>query len=366
MNVAALAADNVVEAPTLKDIQGSARWLVYQVDINGRAEIVPMTLETYRETSFLDYRIKRPTPSQIYTADFAQLGKLFGDPAVHDTRYIFHISHVGSTLLSRVVGTLPNVLSLREPILLRWLSDIRRDLRLPESRFTSAGYEARLRTVLGLLARPIDEVGKVVVKATSFASNLAVDILTLQPLARATAIYCRFDSFAATVLRGQGGWSDMLSQAPSRMRRLHDMLGRQPWQLAYMSPGEIVALNWLTEMLALADAAARFPQRFKWVDFDAFILDPFGAAGGFVDALGLDWSVEDADELRNSGILSRYSKHPDRAYDAGEREKEKAEASARQGHEIRRGRAWLERALGDNPQFARIAPFVAAQSDLAV
>lgn len=365
MSTGVLEADVATRPPTLNDIQESARWHVHQVQIDGQAEIVPMTLESYRESSFLDHRIKRPEPLQAYTADFVELGKRLGDVAGYDTRYIFHISHVGSTLLSRVAGTLPGVLALREPLLLRWLADIRRDLRQPESRFTQAGYEVRLRTALGLLARPIEGADKVVVKATSYASSLATDIMTLQPKARATAIYCRFESFAATVLRGKGGWIDMLSQAPSRMHRLHERLGRQPWQLAYMSPGEIVALNWLTEMLALTDAAARFPDRFVWGDFDTFIADPLAEAGGFVRGLGLDWSEHDVAALRESGVLSRYSKHPDRAYDAREREKEKAEALARQAGEIRKGRAWLDRALSDNPQFARTAPFAASQDPVS-
>lgn len=359
--MATLATTPAVVPPTLVDIQASAEWLVYQVAIDGRAEIVPMTLDAYRESSFLDHRIKRPDLQTIYSVDFAELGRICGDPANHDTRFIFHISHVGSTLLSRVIGTLSDVLALREPLLLRWLADIRRNLRSPESRYSPAGYEARLRTVLGLLARPIDDADKVVVKATSYASNLAVDILTLQPLSRAAAIYCSFESFAATVLRGKGGWSDMLSQAPSRMQRLHELLGREPWQLAYMSPGEIVALNWLTEMLTLAEAANRFPDRFTWIDFDAFIADPIPAASEFARSLGLDWTDLDTASLQKSGVLTQYSKHPQRAYDADEREKEKADALARHGHEIVKGRVWLDRAMSDNPQFGKIAAFASAQ-----
>ena len=42
--------------------------------------------------------------------------------AAHDARWIFHIGHVGSTLVSRLLGELDGVLAVREPRLLRDLA----------------------------------------------------------------------------------------------------------------------------------------------------------------------------------------------------------------------------------------------------
>ena len=39
-----------------------------------------------------------------------------------DARWIFHIGHVGSTLVSRLLGELAGVLAIREPRLLRDLA----------------------------------------------------------------------------------------------------------------------------------------------------------------------------------------------------------------------------------------------------
>lgn len=156
---------------TAEDLVNSAKWHVHQVRTDGNAELIEMSMECYRASSFLDHRIKVPDEALGHTVRFQDLFSLFGSASALTTGYIFHISHVGSTLLSRIIGEVPGVLSLREPMLLRWLAEVRRDIRQPESRYDWSGYVVRLNTALGLLGRPLPTASKVVVKATSFASN---------------------------------------------------------------------------------------------------------------------------------------------------------------------------------------------------
>src|SRR5207248_621900 len=76
-----------------------------------------------------------------------------------DARWIFHIGHVGSTLLSRLLGELDRVLAIREPRLLRDLA-----LSPPEVR------ERYVQPMPKLMSRTFaaDEIA--CVKATSFAA----------------------------------------------------------------------------------------------------------------------------------------------------------------------------------------------------
>ena len=116
-----------IKALKADEFAASAEWFVYQARIDGTAEVVSMTAESYRESAFLDDRIKLPKDPVSYTVKFADLINLAGNISALATAYIFHISHVGSTLLARIAGEVPGVLALREPLLLRWLSDMRRD-----------------------------------------------------------------------------------------------------------------------------------------------------------------------------------------------------------------------------------------------
>lgn len=350
------------EQLSANDFVGSARWHVHEVNVDGLAELVEMDQASYRASSFLDHRIKHPQ-GRRHRIRFAELFPLFPNVAGHETRYIFHISHVGSTLLSRIAGEAGDVLALREPLLLRWLSEIRRELGKPESRFDQLGYSQRLLATLGILARPFPDETRVVVKATSFTNNLANDILTLQPKAQAVAVYCPYDIFAAGVLvRDQGGWRDMVAQAPSRMARLHKAIARQPWQLWTMSPGEVVALNWLTEVFTLHRAAKRHAGRVNWLNFDRFLNDVDTGLTVFLRSLDLDPDDKMLSRINASDVFKSYSKNPQVAYTARDRRARLDQASQSEAHEISRGRAWLERVLSDHAEFHDLERYLVGEA----
>ena len=84
---------------------GSSRW-------TGTATAPP---------SFLDDRLmQQPVDAQLVPWPDDRSG-VAGDLRT-DARWIFHIGHVGSTLVSRLLGELDGVLAVREPRLLRDLA----------------------------------------------------------------------------------------------------------------------------------------------------------------------------------------------------------------------------------------------------
>src|SRR5438270_4527632 len=109
-------------APTADDIARDATWLAQALDPSaGTVRLVAMNRDSYRAASFLDDRLlQRPVDAQLVAwpdIEAAVAGDLRAD-----ARWIFHIGHVGSTLVSRLIGELPGVLALREPRLLRDLA----------------------------------------------------------------------------------------------------------------------------------------------------------------------------------------------------------------------------------------------------
>jgi glutathione S-transferase len=63
--------------------------------------------------------------------------------------------------------------------------------------------------------------------------------------------------------------------------------------------------------------------------------------------------------LRESGLLSRYSKNETVAFSREDRRARAEAVIARHGAEIARGRAWLDRAIAAHPVLAGAAPFIA-------
>src|SRR3954470_16546027 len=106
-------------APTTDEMAQDAKWLAQALDpAAGMVRLVAMNRDSYRAASFLDDRLmQQPVDAQIIPwpdAEAAVAGALRVD-----ARWIFHIGHVGSTLISRLLGELEGVLAIREPRLLR-------------------------------------------------------------------------------------------------------------------------------------------------------------------------------------------------------------------------------------------------------
>ncbi len=340
---------------TLQDITASAAHYVHSVGVNMQATLYPMTAESYRASVFLDGRIALPEDAPSAQINFMDLCGQFPAVAAAETRYLFHISHVGSTLLSRLLGCKPDVLSLREPLLLRWLSQLKSELDKPESRIDAPTYQAFLAAMLGLISRPLGAIDQVIVKPTSFTNNIAHDMLMMQPKARAIGIYSRLDAFVATILKGTSGWNDILELAPTRLKRLHDMLGRAPWQLSKLSAGEIVAMSWLSEMATLQRVSAEVGDRFMWLDFDAYLVNPDQIFAAMCDSLQLEWTANDAVASEINRMRNRYSKDSSISFASETRHSQIAEILVRQAAEVNRARAWVDVAMKAYPEFGALA-----------
>ena len=109
-------------APKADEIWKDARWLAQAVDPHaGLIRLVQMTPEAYRGASFLDDRMfEQSRDSHLLQWD--EVASSVPTDVRRDARWIFHIGHVGSTLIARLLGELDSVLSVREPRALRDLT----------------------------------------------------------------------------------------------------------------------------------------------------------------------------------------------------------------------------------------------------
>ena len=105
--------------PTADEIARDATWLAQALDpAAGMARLIAMDRESYRAASFLDDRmLQQPVDAQI--VPWPDVEAAVGGDLRTDARWIFHVGHVGSTLVSRLLGELDGLLAEREPRLLR-------------------------------------------------------------------------------------------------------------------------------------------------------------------------------------------------------------------------------------------------------
>jgi len=325
-------------APTAAEIARDATWLAQALDpAAGMVRLIAMDRESYRAASFLDDRmLQQPVEAQI--VPWADVESAMADAPRTDARWIFHIGHVGSTLVSRLLGELEGVLAIREPRLLRDLA-----LSPPEIR------ERHLAPVPSLMSRTFANDERACVKATSFVSEVAPELVP--PGERALFMFATPRNYIASILAGENSLVELRQLAPSRAQRLPRRVSAI-W--AAHNDAELAAIAWACEMTALEAAAGAMPDRqIEWADFDAMLEDMAPALGRVANFFGFDADEARLQAIAAGPLMTRYSKGLEYDYSAGLRRQLIADAAAANASAIDDALAMLGAAAEKSPMLAR-------------
>src|ERR1043165_1301116 len=169
-----------------------ARWFAADLHVPDRRFAVRfLDEEVIERSSFLDTRIEAP-PGESHALSVAQAEAAAATLPRARVGWIFHTSFCASTLLARCLHLAPFTVALKEPLVLRRLSDAR------NGGWALDGLAARS---LALLARPWHAGGAVVIKPTHVALNVAVDLLAATPDSRAVIVTSTLADFLVSNLK---------------------------------------------------------------------------------------------------------------------------------------------------------------------
>jgi hypothetical protein len=332
------------------DLVQSPAWFPLDVTPHPAAiRLVHLDEAGYRNASFLDQRLlagpHRQTlcPPEIVWAAAATL-----PPWAH---YIFHIGHVGSTLVSRLIGEHERLFCVREPALLRALATEGPGSALApgSGRGSEVGLAQRLGRVLALFSRTWRPGQRAVIKATSTVSELAGMILGGSDNPAAIFMFAHPLAYLQGILGGPNSRVEARALAPTRLQRLLSRLGPGGWQPDPRREGELIAMNWLCEMVTLHQAGQQFESRVMWVDFDAFLAAPAAGLQRIFRMLGETPTPSELEKLATGPLMRQYSKAPEHAYDAALRQEVLRSADWEHGHAIKQGMEWLRKVAAQYP-----------------
>jgi hypothetical protein len=326
-------------APTADEIARDATWLAQALDpTQGMVRLIAMDRDSYRAASFLDDRmLQAPVDAQIMswpTVEAAMTGNLR-----QDARWIFHIGHVGSTLVSRLLGELKGVLGIREPRLLRDLAMVPAVVR--------AQY---IESVPKLMSRSFATDEHACVKATSFASEIAPELVP--PGERALFMYATPRNYVGSILAGENSVKELRILAQSRASRMSGrVFGLDQQQL---SDAHLAAAAWACEMTSLEHAADQLADRtIDWADFDRMLEDMPQAIASLVDHFAFVADSATIETIVRGPLMSRYSKALEYDYSPALREELIAQAVGDHGGDIDSALAMLRTAAEKSPLLAR-------------
>ena len=325
-------------APTPQQIWQDARWLAQAVDPNaGLVRFVELSAEDYAHESFLDDRlVQQQRNAHLLKWDEVAHGMPVN--ARSDARWIFHIGHVGSTLISRLLGELDGVLPVREPRALRDLTFFPREIR-----------EAFVPTLRSLMSRTFDAQQTAVVKATSMVSDIAAE---LAGDGKSLFLFVSPEAYLRTMLAGERSQAELQKLAPYYSARA---TARQiEWLGNLNDPAMVAGLVWACEMAALEDAADSLPgENVVWLDFDQFLRDPQTSLSAIARHFGLTAARDRIGDIARGPLMRRYSKALDHEFGPDARRQLLDEAGARHGPAIQSALAMLRQAAEKAPALAR-------------
>lgn len=324
-------------APSAAEIVRDARWLAQALDpASGMLRVVEMDREVYRSASFLDDRMLQ-APHFAGVVPWACVAAAIPRNARTDARWIFHIGHVGSTLIARLLGEIDGVLSVREP---RFLRDI--------SGLISGDRSPFVKPAQALFSRTFADDEVALIKATSFVSEIAPELVP--PGERALFMYATPSAYIGSILAGENSVKELAILAPARAQRI---AGRaelpQP-----KNDAQAAAAAWACEMTGLEAAAEAMPNRMiAWADFDAMLADMTNELGRVAQFFGFAAPADRIHAIATGPLIRRYSKATEYEYSPSLRSDLIAEAGAANRADIDSALAMLQSAAENSPLLAR-------------
>jgi hypothetical protein len=323
-------------APPADELWCDARWLIQALDPKaGLVRLVEMTPQAYAQASFLDDRMfQQPRTSRL--VPWEAVADTIPQEARADARWIFHIGHVGSTLVARLLGELEGVLSIREPRALRDLT------------FFPAEVRERFVSVLpALLSRTFGPSQTALVKATSLVSELAGELVPAGE--RALFMYTEPRPYIAGILAGENSRKELAALAEPRRERLarRDIRFATPRHEA-----DLAAAAWACEMTALEEVEAG-DRQFLWMDFDRMLEAMERALADTARFFGFQATDAQLIEIVSGPLMRRYSKALEHDYSPALRRDLLAQAEREHGASIRQALVMLEDAAQESPLLTR-------------
>lgn len=308
-----------------------------------------MSETAFRQASFLDQRILTPE-LQRQIVSWSDVPSL-PPSSLKKPHYIFHVGHVGSTLISRLLGELDDFLALREPAILRQLAEVQVS-KPADIDWSSEEQATRVGQVESWLSRVFHDNQRVMIKASSFVSPLAANLLADK--GTALFLFASLDRYLPTILAGDASKQEASALADVRLFRLEQHCGQPLAKKETLSLAQTAALGWLCEMVTLCDAERHCPEaKIAWMDFDNFLRQPAKQLQIAAKHFGRKLSMEDSQSLISSPIMTSYSKAPEYDYSASLREELLAEAAQIHADDIKQTLLWVD-------QLARRFPIVSA------
>ncbi len=308
------------------------RWFPVDYDAaNGALHLLDIDESDVRQASFLDNRFAIPWADAVHVS-IAEVAA--SAPKRQPAAWLWHTSFCGSTLLARVLDVPPWTTGLKEPLILRRLSDA-----------ADGGTDIRraLTPAVTLLSRPWHPGGTPLVKPTHAALNIGTMVMAAALGDRGILLTSGLEDFLISNLKKPIETQAKAATLAERALRCGNFLSRLPPEA--LSPPDnacAAALQWASQRELVLDVRLASPQTLRQVDSSALFEDLAQTAAGCAAWLGLAIPEARVAE-RCAEVAGMHAKAPHRSYSGALRAAEKRMVATQLADVLGRALAWAER-----------------------
>ena len=280
-----------------------------------KAVFVPMNRAAYHRSIFLDQRIS-PAATGGMAVPVGAIAPAAREPL--PTSWIFHMAHVGSTLLARALDDPGASLVLREPMALRQLS-IQPD-------------EARLAIVAAMLGKRYRVDAPTLVKANVPVNFLLPKLAAIDPDAQAIMLYLPLRDYLLAILRSDThrNW----------LRNVTSFLSSHLGDLSAVSDAERAAALWLAQANAFTGALSALPNA-RALNAEVFFGEPEPVLNAAATHLGVPIPPAKIAATVAGDLFSTNAKNPRLMFDNRQRVARRRDLERGMAAELSAAEEWI-------------------------
>lgn len=230
-------------------ILGNSLFFPFKLLVDRKIGYLKISENTLKKSSFLDSRIKDTDGKLICinSSDADNLLKKLNIFKKTDLIHIFHISHVGSTFLSKLLESISGIKVLREPNILRNFVREYHNLINHSSKYEKNELDSLLCGVIKSFL--CGKESKVLIKHSSHNLNLPLRNLQIENInQKEILLYTSLQNFLSHAISSEGLRADAEQNANFRLNQFNSMCYSNSFKLDELRYLQIVSIVWMLEL----------------------------------------------------------------------------------------------------------------------
>ncbi len=256
--------------------------------------------------------------------------------------YIFHHAFVCSTLLARCLNQIDAFFSLKEPWILRRLSDFKRH---QGQRLTRKQWREMFSCNLNLLARNYNSGKTPILKVTNVANNLISDVLNYLPEQKILYLYSDLKSFLISNLKKPQDTQVKMPGLAASFLADSDFARRFPQysEIKRLSFLQVCAVIWLVNLYNFRRSVEKFStSSVKTLEMNDFLGDMAGSLADLSSFFGHRATALEVEQMLDPQVTKTDAKHQNLAYGRSAKQDEVNQIISKHGNEIEKVQRWID------------------------